>query len=180
MECKTIFIKGARRGFTLVEVMVATSLGLTLLTGLVSLFFYTNRSFASLTNYLDLDQKSAVALDKMSREVRQVNKLTALSATSLTFQDYDLGTLQYIYDSGAQTLTRVKNGVSETLLTGCSSMTFAAFDRVPNGNTYLPVSTTNAAMAKVVELTWNCSRAILGATANTESMQSARIVIRNK
>jgi hypothetical protein len=160
--------------------MVASVLGLTLLAGIATLFCYTNRSFASLTNYLDLDQKTQVALDKMSREVRQVKKLTSFSSTNLTFQDYDLGTLQYVYDSGTQTLSRMKGGVSETLLTGCSSMQFAAFDRVPNGGTYLPVSTTNPAVTKVIELTWNCSRTILGTTANTESMQSARIVIRNK
>src|SRR5215469_10712588 len=119
MECRITSTSKATRAFTLAEMMVALGAGFMLLAGLVSLFFYTSRSFSSLTNYLDLDQTTQLTLDKMSREVRQVRQLTAYSSTSLTFQDYDGATLQYVYDSGAQTLSRVKGGVSQTLLTGC-------------------------------------------------------------
>ena len=38
----------------------------------------------------------------------------------------------------------------------------------------------SSSSVKLVELTWNCSRGILGVTANSESMQSAKIVLRKK
>ena len=141
---------------------------------------FSNRSFASLTNYLELDQKTQMALDKMSREIRQVNSLTAYASTNLTFQDFDGGTLSYTYDPNQQILTRTKDSTSETLLTGCDSLQFSIFQRNPSNDTFQPYSTTNVADTKLVELTWNCSRTIFGSKVNTESMQSAKIVIRRK
>src|SRR5882762_6344090 len=133
MACKTIFIRarsplgGRRAAFTLVEVLVAT--GVAGVVMLVILFFayFSNRSFASLTNYMDLDQRTQSALDKMSQQIRQVNSLTAFSSTNLTFQDYDGGTLQYAYDAQNQTLTRTKSGATETLLIGCDFLQFSIY-----------------------------------------------------
>ena len=161
--------------------MVTLATGLIVITALALVFFFSNRSFASLANYLELDQKTQIALDKMSREIRQVNQLTSYSSNQLVFVDYDSGTLQYIYDPSAQTLVRRKTGSgSETLLTGCTSLKFSIFQRSPNTNSFQPISTSTATNAKVIELTWNCSRNILGSPANNESMQSAMIVIRKK
>jgi hypothetical protein len=161
--------------------MVTLATGLIVITALALVFFFSNRSFASLTNYLDLDQKTQVALDKMSREIRQVNQLSSYSSNQLVFADYDSLKLQYTYDPSSQTLVRKKEGgASETLLTGCTSLKFSIFQRSPNTNTFQPVSTSTATNTKVIELTWNCSRTILGSSANNESMQSAMIVIRKK
>ena len=159
---------------------IACLCGFMLIAGLLALFFFANRSFASLTGYLDLDQKTQIALDKMSREIRQVHRLTSFSSTNLTFEDYDSSTLNYSYDPVARTLSRTRNGSTETLLTGCDSLQFSEFQRTPNLNTFQPIPTTNTLEAKVIQLSWNCSRAILGTKANTESMQSAKVVIRNK
>src|SRR5258705_5214026 len=118
MVFKTTFTSNqVRAAFTLVELMVMSALALVVLAAVLSFLAFSNRSFAALTNYLDLDQKTQMALDKMSREIRQVNKLTAYSSTNLTFEDYDSGTLSYIYDPNQQQLTRVKGSTSETLLT---------------------------------------------------------------
>ncbi len=159
---------------------VACLAGFALVGVVLAMFFFANRSFASLTNYLDLDQKTQVALDKMSRDIRQVHKLTSFSSTNLTFEDYDSSNLQYAYDPSTRKLSRSRGGSTETLLTGCDSLQFSIFQRNPSLNTFEPVTTTNSTEAKVIELTWNCSRAILGSKANNESMQSAKIVIRNK
>src|SRR5262245_38452132 len=117
MVCKTTSIKSAS-GFTLIELAVACLVGFMLVAVILAIFFYANRSFSSLTNYLDLYQKIQIALDKMSREIRQVHKLTSFSSTNLTFEDYDSRTLNYYYDPGARTLSIIKDGTTETLLTG--------------------------------------------------------------
>src|SRR6266516_3469363 len=128
MVCKiTSTSKRRRAAFTLVELMVMSGVALVVLAAVLSFLAFSNRSFASLTNYLDLDQKTQMAMDKMSREIRQVNRLTAYSSTSLTFEDFDGGALSYTYDPNQQLLTRIKGGTSETLLTGCDSLQFSIF-----------------------------------------------------
>jgi predicted nucleotidyltransferase len=160
--------------------MVAAGVSGVVMSFLLSFAFFTNRSFTSLTNYLDLDQKTEAALDKMSQQIRQVNSLSAYTSNSLTFVDYDGATLQYTYNSDSQTLRRTKSGVTDTLLTGCTSLQFSIFQRTPCSNTFLPYSTATVTNTKIIELTWNCSRKIFGRSANNESMQSARVVIRKK
>jgi hypothetical protein len=168
------------RAFSLVEMLFTVGVAAVVLAGVLAFLAFSNRSFASLTNYLDLDQKTQMALDKMSREIRQVNAVTAFTSTNLTFTDYDGGTLSYAYDPNQRTLTRTKASTTETLLTECDTLSFAVFQRNPSNNTFNPYTTASAANIKLVELTWNCSRGILGVTANTESMQSAKIVLRKK
>jgi len=181
MGSKTTSTKRTRAAFTLIEMIVASGVGAVLLTGVMSMFWFANRSFASLTNYLDLDQKTQAALDKMSREIRQVNMLTAFSSTNMTFQNYDGSSLQFIYNPNSQTLTRIRGGTNTTtLLTGCDSLEFSIFQRAPVSNTFQAYPTTIISDTKVIQLTWNCYRTILGSKINTESMQSAKIVIRKK
>ena len=188
MACRTTSISTSAQGpirsqqaaFTLVEVLVASGLAAVVMLVLMSFSFFSNRSFASLTNYMDLDQRTQSALDKMSQQIRQVNSVTSFSSTNLVFQDFDGATLQYAYNSQQQTLTRTKNGTRETLLTGCDFLQFSVFQRNPSNATFQPFSTASPATTKVIELTWNCYRKILGTSANNECMQSAKVVIRKK
>jgi hypothetical protein len=103
----------------------------------------------------------------------------------------------YAYVADRRILTRqVGNTTPQTLLTGCDSARFDIFQRQAT-NTDLssvvsgvvssiplsvdpiyPAATPDT--AKIVQLTWNCSRSILGKKANTEAAQFARIVIRKQ
>jgi prepilin-type N-terminal cleavage/methylation domain-containing protein len=182
MVFKTTCIKRARRrgGFTLLELLVASGIGLVVLLAIASLSLYTSRSFAALSNYLDLDERNRQALDNMSREFRQVHQLTAFKTNSITFEDYDGQPLQYSYDPAARALIRTKGSVDTTLLTGCDTFQFFIYQRTPISNKFEPYPTASIAEAKLVGLRWNSSRQILGAKANTENMQSAIIAIRQK
>ena len=167
---------------TLAELMVATSVGSIVALGLASLSVFTARSFAAMANYVDLDHRSRIALDTMSREIRQATRLTASTTTSLTFEDFDGGTLQYVYDTQAKTLSRIKAGVpnGKPLLEECDSLSFSIYQRNPVGGTYDQYETSSASTCKLVQLRWVCSRKILGVAKNTESVQSAKIVIRKQ
>ena|ERR1041384_5395138 len=180
MVFRTTFTKPRRDAFTLVELTVAFGIGLVILSAVFSALFFSSRSFAAMTNYLDLQQKTQMALDQMSREIRQVNKLTAFSSNSMTFQDFDGGTLQYVWNQPSKTLTRTKGSVTQTFLTGCDTLQFTTYQRTPSNDTFLPYPTSTVTETKLIELKWNCSRTILGAKANTETMQSAKVVIRRK
>jgi prepilin-type N-terminal cleavage/methylation domain-containing protein len=182
MVCKTISIKSRQAGLTLVELLVATAISSIVGLGVASLVFYSGRSFAAIANYVELDYLSRITLDKMSREIRQANRLTASTSTSLTFEDYDGGVLTYVYDSAGKTLTRSKNGVADAkpLLTECDFLQFTTYQRNPVGGTYNQYPAATASTCKLVQLNWVCSRKIFGVPKNTESVQSAKIVIRKQ
>ena len=178
--------KGSSRrkkaGLTLVEFLVALGIGGLVLAGLASLMFYTGRSFAALANYVDLDAYSRNALDTMSREIRQTRRLATGTSTRLQFEDFDGGTLVYQYNPDARTLTRSKNGVpdSQPLLRECNFLQFSMFQRNPINGQYNQYPTAVAAQCKLVQLRWICSRDLIQSRKNTESVQSAKIVIRRQ
>ena len=160
------------------EMLVATGLAGLVFGAVSALFMFSARSFAALGNYADLDAASRNALDTMSRDIRQTRCLTNFSPTQLIFEDYDTNALTYVYDSGAGTLTKQKNGVSTVLLKQCDYLNFDISQRNPSAN-FTFVSTSNLTEVKLIDVSWRCSRQIMGSKVNTESVQTAKIVIRN-
>ena len=166
---------------TLVEMMIAAGIGGILLALLAALTIYSARAITSMTNYADLDQYSRRALDRMSKEIRQANLLNSGSATQLIFNT-GTGTnnLSYTYSASAKTLTRTNGSEVEVLLRGCDSFTFTIFARNTISNSFDQFPVTNAANAKLIKMDWVCTRTIFGQKVNTESIQSAKIVIRKQ
>lgn len=171
-----------RAAFTIVEFMVASSIGSVVAVAVGSLLFYSGRSFAAMANYVELDHDSRVALDRMSSEIRQANRLKEFTSTSLTFEDWDGGTLTFALDPNSKTLRRIKNGVTapKPLLRECSYLQFSIYQRNPVSGTYDQYPTASASTCKLVQLNWICSRRTVGSPVNTESVQSAKIVIRKQ
>lgn len=168
------------RAATLVETLVSVSIGGMVIAALCTLSFFSGRSFAAIGNYIELDAKSRNALDVMTKEIRQANALTNATPELLEFEDFDRSYLAYRYDSAAKALYRIKGGVTNKLLDGCDELFFGTFQRNPVGGTYDQYPTATPATTKLIQVTWTCSRQILGKTANTESVQSAKIVIRKQ
>jgi len=164
---------------TLVEILVSTGIGVLAITAICSFYFFSNRSFAAQYNYVDMDQFSHKALDQLSQQIRQVKALTGFSTNQLVFTDYDDATLSFTYDPSSRTLVRAKGTSRDVLLTGCNSLTFSIFQRNPVGGTYDQYPAADLATCKLIQVQWLCSRQLFGnAQLNTESMQSAKIVIR--
>ncbi len=156
-----------------------------ILTALLSFTVYAAKSFVGMQNYVDLEQKSQNALDTLTKDIRQTQWLSNFTqrtvngqvvTNSLTFIDYDDYPLTFIYTN--KLLMRHKNGVSKVLLNDVDYLTFLVFQRNPIGFTDSQFRTTNAINCKLVSVSWVCSRTILGARQNTESVQTAKIVIR--
>jgi prepilin-type N-terminal cleavage/methylation domain-containing protein len=167
-----------RGGMTLVEIMVATAVGSIAMAAVMSLWLYSARSFVAMGNYADLDRVSRNALDLMSREIRCTRSLSSFSTNALQFVDYDNASLTYSYSPDTRQLVRVKGSASQVLLQQCDFLAFHISQRNPSNNfTFYP--TTLPSQAKLIDVSWRCSREILGAKVNTESVQTAKIVIRN-
>lgn len=175
--------KNRLSGLTIIEMLVATGIGSVVLAALAAISMFTMRSFAAMANYSDLESGSRNALDHMTMDIRQTYGLRDNPTNELDFDDApDHQTLKYIYDPDKQTLTRWKNGDHTQLLTNCVALRFDLFQRNTSNATYnqYPI-TSNAALCKVVQVTWTCKRSLYGsALYNTEVVQTAKIVIRKK
>ena len=183
-----------RAGMSLVELMVAMGLSSLVLAAVGTLTLYGSRSSVAMVNYNDLEGRSRYALDVIGREVRQATELVALSTNaadkSLTFTNADeAATLTLSWDSHSRTLVFEKTGSApQTLLTECDRWDFALYQRTPwvtSSNIFFYPATNNVGvldirLCKLVSMTWRCSRQIFAKKVNTENVQAAQIVLRNK
>ena len=158
-----------------------------ILTALLSFTVYAAKSFAAMENYVDLEQKSQRALDTMTRNIRQTQALTAYGSrqingqsvtNSLTFLDEDGTALNYHYTNDV--LFQTKSGETTMLLSNVDYLTFQIYQRNTVANTYDQFPTGSPGLCKLISVSWICSRSILGSKMNTESVQTAKIVIRKQ
>jgi len=178
---------------TLVEVMIALCLGSMILTVAGSLYLFGSRSFVAMGNYVDLDAKSRKAIDLMSRDIREATQVTAFETDAtlrkLTVTNAFAGTgATYIWNATPRTLLCRKNGQPDQIyLTECDAWNFELYQRTPQrGGGYTFIPATNAtgvldlSLCKLVNMSWKCSRSVMGSKMNTESVQTAQVVLRNK
>lgn len=176
-----------RRGFTLIELSMAIAVSAVILTALLSFTVYAAKNFAAMENYVDLEQKSQYALDTMTRNIRQTQSLVSYGTrqingttvtNSLTFLDADGGQLTYLFTNNV--LMQSQGGVNSMLLTNVDYLTFQLYQRNTAANTYNQFSASSLGSCKLISVSWICSRSILGSRLNTESVQTAKIVIRKQ
>jgi hypothetical protein len=169
----------------LFELVVGIGVAMLLFLGVIAFTMFCSRSFAALYNYVELDDVNRVAIDQITRDVRQANRVAyfAPDGKSLTLQDGDAaGTaITYVYNANSRTLTRTRGVETTVVLRECDSLAFWIGQRNTDVGGYdvFPVATT-LETAKVVNVRWVCSRSLFGHKANTESVQTARIVIRKQ
>ena len=184
MDFKTTFTETAQgrscSGFTLTEVIFTVGITSLCLAALAMFAVFSTHSFATLFNYVDLDDANRLAMDQLTRDVRQAGGVTAFTANSLTLQDSG-GPLSYSYDPTNRTLIRTQSGVTTVLLRECDRLSFIIGQRTPMANTMdVYTNATTPITAKVVNVSWSCSRKVFGLREDTESVQTARIVIRKQ
>ena len=177
----------ARRAFTLVEMLMAIAVSGIILTVLLTFTVYASKSFAAMENYVDLEQKSQTAVDSMLRDIRETKALSSYETmtfqgrtitNALTFLDSDDGALTFRFTDNI--LLRTKDTETTMLLTNVDYLTFQIFKRNPIATTFEQFPTANVGECKLVSVNWICSRSILGNRLNTESVQTAKIVIRKQ
>ena len=152
---------------TLVELMVAMGVGSILFLAVGTLAFYSARSFAALSNYVELDNYSRNALDQMSREIRQADSLVSGTDHQLVFQvsnptNGSLYQVIFTYDPATRIMKRIQGAPETVMLKECDFLKFSIFQRNPIGGTYDQYPTANPATCKLVQMSWICSRNILG------------------
>jgi prepilin-type N-terminal cleavage/methylation domain-containing protein len=162
--------------FTLVEMMVAMLIGAVVLTAIVSFYCFSITSFASMTNYADLNLKDRNACDLISRDLRSATSVLTADATTLSLS-LPTTNVTYTYNSANKTLTRIQGNDGRTLLRGITSLNWTLYSRPTNGAAYnnFPV-TSNVGLAKFVSLQWSCKRAVAKAESDSESVQQLGLI----
>jgi hypothetical protein len=183
---------GNERGLTLVEMLIATAIGVTMLTVMFALTSYAERSFAVTSSHVDLESKSRFALDKLTRELRQATAVisceTNLPLKSFTVTNaIDGFTLTVSWDADVKSLTLEKIGPtpddnrSEKLLGNCERWDFALCDRTPNiaGMEVTFNAAPSLPDCKLIMMSWSCRQEVFG-KLETENLQELQVALRNK
>lgn len=170
--------KRFRRGWTLIETLVTTAIGGFVAGSVMTTGMTLSNTMVAISNYCDLDQASRETLDMMSADLRNTAVVTGFTNTAVTVSNVITGDIIAYRWDGSNLLTRAYNGTTKVMLKNCDYLAFANFQRNPTNNfQFLPASTPE--QTKLVSVSWRCSRKILGAKLNTESVQTAQICIRN-
>jgi hypothetical protein len=164
----------------LVEALMSIGITGLIMIVLVSITVFSGRSFVALANYVELDDKNRIAIDTITRDLRACNRVFYHAENFLALEDSDGFFVYYIFSPTTKALTRYKAAQVSTLLTGCDSLVFNLGKRNTAPGTLDQYPAASVSEAKVVDVTWKCSRTILGVKANTEAVQTAKIVIRKQ
>lgn len=171
---------------TLIEMLVAMSVGVVVMAVLAVLSVYALRSFTAMGNYADLEAKSRFALDRITRDLRQATGVVAFNQDGPDKWIRLTNALEgvrftYTWYADERVLECDRDGHPvQTYLTECDEWNVTLYQRTPRPgltNEFYPTDDYTA--CKMIEMSWKCSRTMLGQKWNTESAQSARIVLRS-
>lgn len=186
MDFKITSTKSATRrrigGLGLLDFIVAMAVGSLVLVVMAAAFAFSGRSYAALMNYSELDQQSRITLDRMTKDIRMVRYVYSYGSNWVWFMDYNNTWLGYWWDPYSRTVYRWKNNTLDPMLTGCTNLAFSMRQRTPLGGQYeqYPIATNLQMTCKLLNMNWICTRTVLGTRVNSETVQSARIVMRNQ
>lgn len=169
----------ARRGFTLVEMMVGASLASFILAGVLSTFLFLGRSGANLRNYSDMEAEARKGLELFAEDTRQASAITWNSATSVRLT-VNATSITYAYDSTTRRFTR--NGAAIISNINAGTFSFKAYNVA---GAELPlVTATNLTTAttstKQLQISLEASRTTQTVATATNTVLSARFILRNR
>src|SRR5687767_6976559 len=95
MDYTNMCTKRQRSAFTIVELLITLGIGGMLLATVAVVSENFMRSVAFLTNSVELDAKSRIAFDRLSREIRQADAVHSCTGNSLVLR---LGTNLVSFD----------------------------------------------------------------------------------
>ncbi len=174
--------RGVAAGFTLVELMIGATLGSFILAAVLSTFLFMGRSGANIQNYNDMEAQARKALESFAEDTRQASGVTWGATNASLTLTVNGASVVYSYDSTAKTLTRRDATTTKVLVSGITTFAFSAYNI---SEVSLPLVTAADLIAangttKELQLSLECSRTNTTVVAATNSVLSARFILRNK
>lgn len=169
-----------RSGYSLVEVMIALSLALMILAGIMASLIFIIGSSISVGNYIDMNKEGRLALEVMGRDIRNAAEIDDGYSTTefrihVLHPNETQTTVTYSYDPNAanRPLVRTTSDGSRVLVGEVDELSFRYYD-LQGGEVHdyaLPVRQIQ------IQLTTLRER---GGIDNTDRIISARFILRNK
>lgn len=172
-----------RRGFTMVELIVATGISSIVLIAVLTAFLFVMRSAANIQNYSEMETQARRSLEQFAEDTRQASSVSwGLNATSVVLTVNTIP-ITYTYNSATGNFTRTIGGASSTLLSGITTFSFKAYTittvAITDFTTAAKCTTANTNTKQIqISLSARRTRATLAGTTNT--VLSARFILRNK
>lgn len=165
-----------RDGYSLLELIIATTLGALVSTAVFSLFLFVARSSLGIVNYSEMNTESRFGLELLGRDVRSAQQI----ASGFSEETFELtlpggATVSYRYrpEAPGRPLVREDPSGEETvILSGVEALRFLYFD-LQGGSATVPLH------VKQIQLQTRLVRRTVSFD-NTERVVSARYVLRNK
>jgi prepilin-type N-terminal cleavage/methylation domain-containing protein len=173
--------RASRRGFTLVEILISSSLASFILTGVMTCFLFLGRSGANIQNYSDMEGQARRGLEQFAQDVRQASSITWNSNQSVTLV-VDATNVTWTHSSGALT-RQAGTATARTMLTGITAFTYKAYNITGTEITDLTSATalTTAGQAtKQLQISLEAARRSNTVARATNLVLSARYILRNK
>lgn len=122
-----------KQGFTLVEMMVALTVGAAVMILILSSFRSLSTSMAATEHYKDMHHDVRHAMDVMQRDITSgsgVSQCIASNKLTLNTTGFgSTGSVAVVYNLSNNVLSRTAGaGLAQTLATGVSKVTFALYD----------------------------------------------------
>lgn len=152
-------MKHCRRGFTLVEILVATTILLMVVSASLGVFLSVNRSMAGLSDAIDLNADTRITQERILLDLRALTKVTQADTQAITgeFIEYATGrtgVITYSFSQGRlERRTTIAGSTAQTVVMADLQTTGAAgsvssFRYINRSGT----TTTTAAEVRSVQL----------------------------
>jgi Tfp pilus assembly protein PilV len=184
--------RSGSNGFSLVELAVTLGIGSIVLVVLGMLSFYGLQSFFVMGNCAALDDKSRLASNQITREMRQATRVVRydvkpegkLLVLTNSLEGYSV---EYFWDAETRTVSCNKTDQSPSIcLSDCDVWNASFFQNFPVASMSSPylsatngVGTLDLNQARIVSLSWKCSRPVAVSKTRTESAHTFRVALRN-
>lgn len=169
-----------RRGFSLVEVLVATTLASFAMVGVMSCFIALQRSHVAAVDSMVETNRFILVQDQLGVDLRNAVAVTQLSSTvfAVRVRLYDDGpaddtVVTYAFDPAAGTLSRNANGYTQVLMRNLTDAGFVYFRRSADGTRQ---QTTAAAEVNAVRVTLTPSNQRVGGAAQAQTLLSSSLI----
>ena len=185
-------IRGRHRAFSLVELAVTLGIGSIALVVLGMLASYGLQSFIVMGNCAALDDKSRIAADQISRELRQATGVLRYDVEPDSKRLLLTNSLQgyfvdFVWNADSRTLTLQKTDEAPSVcLSDCDAWEATFFQNLPLASVaqpYLPATNNSGVLdlkrAHIISMSWKCSRPVAVSNARTESAQTIQAALRN-
>jgi len=181
-----------RRGFSLVELMIAAALSGVVLAAVLACFLMLGRSGANLVNYTDMEAKARTGLELFAEDTRMARDIVWNSLDSVTLVipvsgGFERYTYAYNRSTGQFTRQRVAStaGTVQVLITGITAFDFKAY-RVNASEIDLEALAGTGTLGlagadtKQLQISLNARRTSVTVATATNTVLSARFILRNK